>query len=47
MSKPWEVFDPKHGHPIYTTRWEVVARILSWWHGLDYEREGVGWPLTE
>ncbi len=47
MSKPWEVFDAIDGLPVYTVRYEWVARLLSWWHGLDYEREGVGWPPTE
>jgi len=39
----WEVFDPKSGDPVITTRFKVVARILSWFINGDYNRQGQGW----
>jgi len=39
----YEVFDPRNGTPVYTVRSRLLARLLSWWIGGDYERPGVGW----
>ena len=41
----WEVFNPRQGDPVYTTRSRLVARLVSWCRGLDYAPHGVGWLL--
>ena len=39
----FEIFDPRIGTPIYTTHYEWVAKLLAWWHGLDYAAPHEGW----
>ncbi len=39
----YEVFDPKNGIPLYTTKYKVYASFLADWLGLDYAEVGQGW----
>ena len=45
----YEVFDPRNGTPLWTTRYLWIARVTVWlfgklWPmGLDYAKEGAGW----
>jgi hypothetical protein len=39
----WEVFNLVDGIPVFRTRWKLLAKLVAWWKGLDYEREGDGW----
>jgi hypothetical protein len=47
MTTQWEVFQPANGKPIMVTRWESLARLVSWWIGGDYAPRGWGWIDTE
>jgi len=33
----YEVFDPRTGRTLARTRYEWVARLLTWRNGLDYD----------
>lgn len=39
----YEVFDPRNGEAVYRFRLLAVARLVAWWTGLDYAKEGEGW----
>jgi len=39
----WEVFNTKCGTPISRHRFRLVAKLVAWLTGLDYERENEGW----
>jgi len=39
----WEVFDPRVGTAVFTTRFEWVARLVARCRGLDFDRVGEGW----
>jgi len=39
----WEVFDPKTGDAIITTRFKWVARWTAWFINGDYNTKGDGW----
>ncbi len=41
----WEVFKPVTGQTVYLTRFETVARVVAWFRGLDYNRQGMGWIM--
>jgi hypothetical protein len=43
MESRWEVFNPVDGEPLYAFRSRFLARLVSWWFGLDFELEGQGW----
>ncbi len=43
MSMRYEVFNPDDGFTIFTTRFELAARFVSWLCGLDYAVAGKGW----
>lgn len=42
----YDVFDPTIGVAVYTTRCACIARILAWWHDLDWCNTDVGWLYT-
>ena len=40
----WEIFNPRDGKPVGTTRWQFVARIICRiCPVLDFERKGKGY----
>ena len=39
----FEVFNPSNGAPVFRSRVEFLARIVSRLAGLDYARTGEGW----
>ncbi len=43
MKPTFDVFDPRDGIPILTTRYEWVARLVSYLIGVDYGESGQGW----
>jgi hypothetical protein len=43
----WEVFDPRDGRAITSTRFRIVAWLLTALvRGLDYAPQGEGWTRT-
>ena len=43
----WDVFDPKDGTPIHTTRLGWYAALLAWLYNCDYARTNEGWVDTQ
>lgn len=39
----FEVFNPVDGIPVFRSRFEILARIVSRLAGLDYAKAGEGW----
>jgi hypothetical protein len=37
----YEVFDPRIGETIFTTRFRWLAHLLAWWWNYDYDLNGV------
>jgi len=46
MKITYEVFSPLSGVPVYSVRYQWVARLLAWWYNLDYGPDGIGWLYT-
>lgn len=40
----YEVF-PANGVPLYVVRRRWLARLLAWWHRMDWAEEGCGWMV--
>jgi hypothetical protein len=39
----FEVFDPRNGVPLFTTKYRVVAGVVAYVFGYDFALTGEGW----